>query len=197
MTLTESSLTINHALHLGRTRKARLKSISSAYQFFRKNAGGIVGQNALSALRLAKAEACATDNRWNFLWENDECIGCDCGNESCPCSSGKPHSSLVCILYDSNDVTLASLGSICEPTYTYRRVVEAELALEAIETPASLTDSGAKRLAVLTTEENESWEWIFTSLIQGGKTDSEADALAWEEIQSIFPRLKSFDGCKP
>lgn len=122
---------------LGRTRKAKLNRIIDAYLFFRANAGGIVGENAKGALAMARAERYAMEHNWEYYWEDDPegCIGADCGEtESCDhaCCQGKPHTCLHCQLVTPAGTVLASLGSICEPTYKYRRVVEAELALEAM-----------------------------------------------------------------
>ncbi len=98
------------------------------------------------AIALAKAEEHARNTAWEFDWVYDEdgCIGCDCDNEECACSSGADHETLCCILrtsepscYDGHGnsvggAVLASLGGICGADSNYRRVVEAELALEAL-----------------------------------------------------------------
>jgi hypothetical protein len=106
------------------------------FQFFRDNAGYIVGERALGALRLAQAEQYAQVNGWEFEWTNDfdGCIGCDCNSESCPCSTGEFHEVYVAVLRDEDGHVLASLGGICQPESdpAYRRVVNAELALEAL-----------------------------------------------------------------
>ena len=105
-----------------------------AYRSFVANAGYVVGHRAECALNLARAEQCARDNDWNAEWERDAdgCIGCDCGNANCKCNSGEPHEVLGCVLKDSDGNHLASLWGICEPDNAYRRVVEAELAAEAM-----------------------------------------------------------------
>jgi len=120
----------------GRSRKARLSKLARlvpAYLFFRENSGGIVGENAQGALKLARAERYADAHGWEFTWEDgDECIGCDCGSEDCPCATGKRHECFVCCVVDAKGQILASLGSICEPSTQYRRQIQAELALEAM-----------------------------------------------------------------
>jgi hypothetical protein len=92
------------------------------------------------ARALARAEAYAYKHDWNYQWGEDSCIGGDCGEiETCehPCCQGTEHECLWCSLADANGKHLASLGSICEPSAEYKRVVKAELALEAM--PASTT----------------------------------------------------------
>ena len=106
------------------------------FQFFRDNAGYIVGERALGALRLAQAEQHAQANSWEVEWANDleGCIGCDCESEACPCSTGESHEVYVAVLRDEAGHVLASLGSICQPDRAYMRVIGAELALEALST---------------------------------------------------------------
>lgn len=121
----------------GRTRYAR------AVQFFYTHAGfsydpktetKVQGKRRC-ARALAKAEAYAYEHDWAYTWEQDSCIGGDCGDtETCehPCCQGTEHECLWCSLEDSRGNPLASLGSICEPSEEYKRVVKAELALEAM-----------------------------------------------------------------
>ena len=86
------------------------------------------------AKALARAEQWARDTNCEFTWEqdNEPCIGCDCGSADCACSSGADHETLGCVLRDSDGKILASLWSICGATREYKRVVEAELAFEAM-----------------------------------------------------------------
>ena len=113
------------------------------YRFFYKHAG--YGYNPRvetaeqgrrrGARALAAAEAYATAAGWEYQWDYDPepCIGCDCGSADCPCSSGAPHEILCVLLNDrDNGRTLAALGGICGATREYRRVVAAELAMEAM-----------------------------------------------------------------
>lgn len=115
----------------------------AAYLFFLKNAGysytpGTETPKAgrsRCARELAKAERDAAALGYYFEWCNDwdGCIGCDCGEDSCSCSTGEPHECLVCQIFPpESESCAASLGSICEPSREYRRVIEAELALEAL-----------------------------------------------------------------
>lgn len=88
-----------------------------------------------SAKALANAESLAAERGLIFEWMQDDepCIGCECGSDDCPCFTGEPHMVEVCELWNENhDDCIASLCGICEATSEYRRVIEAELALEAL-----------------------------------------------------------------
>jgi hypothetical protein len=114
----------------------------AAYLFFLRNAGYSYDVNthtlkqgrAENARKLVKAERDARALGYTFEWEEDSdgCIGCDCGSPECACSSGEPHECLICLMYDVKGIRCQSLGSICGATREYRRVVEAELALEEV-----------------------------------------------------------------
>ena len=86
------------------------------------------------AKALAEAELAAEANGWECEWQDDDagCSGCDCGSKDCACSAGTPHETLGCVLRDEHGKALASLWGICGATDSYRRVVEAELASEAL-----------------------------------------------------------------
>lgn len=124
------------------TRKATKKTLSPVQLFFYQNAGYSYDPKKETAEQgrircaeeLAKAEAEASERGWSFEWPWDEsgCSGCDCGSADCPYSSGSEHETLGCVLKDENGKTLESLWGICSPTRNYGRVVEAELALEAL-----------------------------------------------------------------
>jgi hypothetical protein len=92
---------------------------------------------ARGALRLATAEDYAQTHDWMFAWEPDP--------EPCYCDADShEHEVEFCVLFDRahDDFDavgrllkrriLASLYGICGATREYRRVVEAELALEAM-----------------------------------------------------------------
>ena len=51
--------------------------------------------------------------------------------------------------------------------------------------------------AKFTPEEERYWEFCFTSAVEDGATDEEADKTAWELTVIEFPRLKAFDGARP
>jgi hypothetical protein len=113
-----------------------------AYLFFLRNAGYSYDPQTQTkqadrsecARKLAKAERDARALGYTFEWEydSDGCIGCDCNSPDCACSTGESHECLVCLMRDSHGICCQSLGSICEPSREYRRVVEAELALEEV-----------------------------------------------------------------
>lgn len=86
------------------------------------------------AALLAQAEARAKEKDWMFEWVRDPngCSGCDCGSADCPCASGKRHRVEGCVCRCEHGGVAASLWGICEATAEYRRVVEAELALEGL-----------------------------------------------------------------
>lgn len=51
-----------------------------------------------------------------------------------------------------------------------------------------------KKLAKLSSWEEKSWEHAFTYYLNKGKTDEQADQLAWKDMLKEFPRLNKFDG---
>lgn len=85
-----------------------------------------------SARRYAKAERLAriAGIVFNWRYDPDGCVGCDCGE--CECSTGEPHDTLQCTATLPDGTIGASLGGICRPDKDYRRVIEAELAIECM-----------------------------------------------------------------
>ena len=123
------------------TRKQSPKQ--AAFLFFLRNAGysfdpkteSKQAGRARCARQLAAAEREASELGYYFEWYDDwdGCIGCDCDSPDCECSTGEPHECLVCQIFAPDcESCAASLGSICKPSTEYRRVIEAELALEAL-----------------------------------------------------------------
>jgi hypothetical protein len=120
---------------------ATSKATQQAIKFFAKHAGLSYDPKtqtpaqgkARNARRLARAERTAANMGFTFEWEYDPdgCIGCECGSEDCACSTGVSHEVLSCIVRNADGLVIGSLGGICDPTPEYRRVVEAELALES------------------------------------------------------------------
>ncbi len=97
-----------------------------AYRFFRENAGYIVGESAVCAMRLARAERAAQDRGWSFDWQWDD--------EPYELGDGEPeppNEVLGCVLRDEHGRALGSLWGIGDPSPAYVRVVQAELASEA------------------------------------------------------------------
>ena len=83
---------------------------------------------ARGAAELAKAMHYALDKGWTFEWDHDAGESCNCGEKNCG------HTVEYCLLEDASNGNriLGSLSGICGATADYRRVVEAELALEAM-----------------------------------------------------------------
>jgi len=54
-----------------------------------------------------------------------------------------------------------------------------------------------KRRAKLTVHEDKCWVFYFCSFLNEGKTDLQADKLAWRDMLLEFPRLRAYDGCLP
>lgn len=113
-----------------------------AYLFFLRNAGTSYDPKtqtprqgkAEGARKLAKAERDARALGYTFEWfvDIEGCNGCDCGSPDCACSTGESHECLVCLMRDAAGICCQSLGSVCSPSRSYMRVVEAELALEEV-----------------------------------------------------------------
>jgi hypothetical protein len=114
-----------------------------AYLFFLRNAGYSYNPKTQTkragrsetARKLAKAERDARALGYTFEWEYDSegCTGCSCDSPDCACSTSEPHETLGCIVMDADGHACGSLWGICEPSHEYRRVIEAELALEEVE----------------------------------------------------------------
>lgn len=98
--------------------------LKKAYEFFRKHAGYVVGKSAAGALALARAEAAACALGWEVEWEHD---GFEWDGEG-----DAPEEVLAAVLKDEDGNVLEVLGGIGDPDRNYARVVEAELALEAL-----------------------------------------------------------------
>ena len=87
----------------------------------------IVGERALAAIALARAERAMRESGLTVEWEWDESPDLSWMDEK---EAEKPHECLVAFIR-SNGRTLAALGGIVDPDRPYARVIEAELALEA------------------------------------------------------------------
>jgi hypothetical protein len=110
-------------------------SLIRAYRFFFTNAGYIVGQRAQGALSLARAEQYANENDWEAEWEWDECPDLSWMSER---ELEQEHEVLCCVLKDGDGNVLASLCGITDPDSSYRRVIAAELAAEALHSQREL-----------------------------------------------------------
>jgi len=100
--------------------------LQKAYEFFCEHSGYVKGRREEGALDLARAEAIAEALDWKVEWEQDE-EEYQSGGEW-----DQPKEVLSAILYDADGEVIGSLGGIGDPDRSYGRVVEAELALEAL-----------------------------------------------------------------
>lgn len=115
--------------------KTQTPATEDAIRFFYENAGYSYDPKAETqdkgrqrrALECATAEQFAKERGWAFSWEKD-----DQPYEMGDAEETPPSEVLGCVLKDSSGEVLASLWQIGDPTRAYRRVVEAELASEAI-----------------------------------------------------------------
>lgn len=133
------------------------QEIKDAFRFFHANAGCVVGRRAVGALELARAETRAKEMGLVFSWEPEEFpwdgdvplaptdllefVACCRWEETFPHLTGNARSE--------HRRTLASLGMVATTSYhdPYRRVVEAELAREALETLDEECDALATKQA--------------------------------------------------
>jgi hypothetical protein len=99
-------------------------SFEKAIKFFKEHGGGRVGHAAEGALHLARAEKYAEDHDWTFEWKDDE------GADMSGIEDAKE--VLLVALKDQNGKVIGSLGGVADPSKSYARLVEAELALEAM-----------------------------------------------------------------
>ena len=108
----------------------------AVFNFFRDNAGYCVGHKAEGALALAKAEQEAKERGLRFLWEADndaDMSFVDTWSEKDREAFWKEdHFAEWCRVEDASGEMLATLGGIIDADSNYRRVIEAELALEAL-----------------------------------------------------------------
>lgn len=107
------------------------KELIRRYRQFRGKTGS-VGRDAQVSASLARAVVHATTKGWEWSWEDDPegwpkggVCSCECGAEIKRCEG--------CVLRDAEGNVLASLWSIWDADADYRRVVEAELAWEAMQ----------------------------------------------------------------
>lgn len=160
----------------GHTPNAISPKLRKAYDFFKEHAGYVVGRRGMGALELARAEAYADEHGWEAIWEDDP--------EEWLLDVERPEEVLTCVLRDENGVVIGSLGGIDMSGNTrqdrdYRRVVEAELALEA------MPDKGHTRngSAPMTPRAEAAIRW---SKEHGGKTcvmdrfDDADEAALWD-----------------
>lgn len=105
------------------------------FNFFRENAGYCVGRRAKGALALAKAEQEMTARNWYCVWVDDLYPDLSFMPEE---DKASVQEVLCCALYTEEGACVASLSGIIDPDHSYRRVVEAELAIEALSCEDSI-----------------------------------------------------------
>lgn len=119
------------------------------YKFFKENGGYIVGRRALAAIHLARAEKLAQFHGYTFEWDWDD--DADLGDHEEWCTKARraeaearggfigsnespylehSHETYYAVMKSTEGDIVDSLGGIIDPSSDYRRVVEAELALE-------------------------------------------------------------------
>lgn len=119
-----------------------------AYLFFLRNAGTSYDPKtqtprqgkAECARKLAKAERDARALGYTFEWEEDYTDAqASLGDHEYWCDTAKngyadtcQHEIFTCLMRNSKGICCQSLGAIIDPSREYRRVVEAELALEEV-----------------------------------------------------------------
>ncbi len=118
----------------GRPRRTqRRKGLIRDMQFFRRHGGGVVGEAARGALSLARAEREMTKRGWTVEWVPDDNADWSWLDQpGFEREKAKEHEVYGAVLKDRHGKVLASLWGIFDPDRHYMRVVEAELASEAL-----------------------------------------------------------------
>lgn len=112
----------------------------AAYLFFLKHAGYSYDPRTETrqagrsrcARQLAKAERDASALGYTFEWSDDWGVGNHFREYGECYKDGEPSTCETCVCFGENGEVLASLGCIDDATREYRRVIEAELAFEAL-----------------------------------------------------------------
>jgi hypothetical protein len=132
--------TLKNTSKAGRSKEAKArKQLTPDQFFFYQNAGfswttkkETREQGRIRcAVELAQAEQYARNLGWEFEWEFDECPDLSWMSDE---EREQEHEVLCCRIPDPENTrySLASLCGITDPDSNYRRVIEAELASEAI-----------------------------------------------------------------
>ena len=124
-----------------RATKKMTTQLKSAYFFFKANAGYCVGRKAQGALALAKAEQAAKDAGCTYKWQDDS--DCDWSfvetwaQKDQDAFAKQEHFAEICSLLSADGETLDVLCGITDANRSYRRVIEAELALNSLDSMLS------------------------------------------------------------
>lgn len=133
-----------------------MQSLYFAYRFFKENVGySIPPGRSVCALRLARAEAWRINEQIDFVWESDPDTTEDDFEFESDKQHVREHGAVGCILYRpcpdhglncKHAEILTSLWGITESLNNrerdnYRRVIEAELALDVM--PSNRKESAA------------------------------------------------------
>ncbi len=119
----------------------------TAVKFFYEHGGYSYGQGGTKeqgrlrcARALAEAEAYASAHGWRVCWSDDWSIGDHAKEYDCY-EDGGPETCEHAALYTADGTLIGSLSCIDDASTNYRRVVEAELASEAMHSdPATLPE---------------------------------------------------------
>jgi hypothetical protein len=112
----------------------------SAVRFFYSNAGFYHDPKVETrnqgrwrcAREMARAERESYVRGWHVGWSEDWTCGSHIKEFGADCYPKEPATCESAILVDADDNVLASLGCIDDASDAYRRVIEAELAVEAL-----------------------------------------------------------------
>lgn len=133
-------MTLSKPTKAGRSKETKArKQLTTDEFFFYQNAGYSYDTKTQTAEQgriqcakdLAKAEEEAQRTEWEFEWEWDECPDLSWMSDE---EREQDHEVLCCRIVDPENprYSLASLCGITDPDSNYRRVIEAELASEAL-----------------------------------------------------------------
>jgi hypothetical protein len=133
------SETNNQQRKKGENNMYKGETYDKAVEFFGQNAGLFIHRDESedqarlrTGQELAAAEMTIQEQGWSVTWRDDWEVGSHLQEYGEAYSNGEPNTCEVATLYDSHDEILASLGCIDDATDTDWRVVDAELALEAM-----------------------------------------------------------------
>lgn len=114
-------------------RTRRRMGLIKDMRFFREHGGGVVGEGSRGGLDLARAEREAERRGWHVEWvPDDDADWSWLDQPGFEKEKARDHEVYGAVLKDRHGNVLASLWGIFDPDSKYQRVVEAELASEAL-----------------------------------------------------------------